>query len=680
MSNQKRKILVTCALPYANGALHLGHILEYVQADIWVRFQQMHGHDCLSLCASDCHGTPIMLQAERSGCSPEALVTRISELQRQDVADFSIAFDNFHTTHSEENRRCAEQMYHQLQSAGAIVQREIKQAYDPEKAMFLPDRFVKGECPRCGAADQYGDNCESCGATYSPVELKNARSVISGAVPVEKNSQHLFFDLPRYEQALKAWTTTDHLQSEVVNKLEEWFKAGLRQWDISRDAPYFGFTIPGMENKYFYVWLDAPIGYLASLMHLCQRRDDINFDDYWQLDSDAELYHFIGKDVLYFHTLFWPAMLMAAAMRTPTAVYVHGFLTVNGAKMSKSRGTFIKARTYLNHLDSDYLRYYFAAKLSCHVDDIDLNFTDFRQRVNADLVGKVVNIASRTTKILHSYFDNFLGSDQSTHALWQQFIAEQDNIAEAYESRQYAKAIREIMALTDHANQAISEAAPWQAIKNGKREAVQAICTLAINCFRLLMTWLKPVVPELAQRSEQFLNAGELLWEALPRFLCDHQLAPFKPLLQRIKPEEIEAMNDEAKKDLETVQPPQQQTAMVEETASPFKPEITIDDFMKVDLRVATVVTAQAVEGAEKLLQLTLDIGGIERQVFAGLKKSYAPESLIGRQVVVVANLKPRKMRFGLSQGMVIAAGSEGGERLWLVSPEVGAEAGDAVK
>ncbi len=679
MSSQKRKILVTCALPYANGALHLGHVLEYVQADIWVRFQQMRGHDCLSLCASDCHGTPIMLQAERSGCSPEDLVARISELQRQDIADFSIAFDNFHTTHSEENRRCAEQMYHQLQSAGAIVQREIKQAYDPEKEMFLPDRFVKGECPRCGAVDQYGDNCESCGATYSPVELKNARSVVSGAVPVEKNSQHLFFDLPRYEEALKTWTKADHLQPEVVNKLEEWFKAGLRQWDISRDAPYFGFTIPGMTNKYFYVWLDAPIGYLASLMHLCQRRDDIDFDDYWRSDSDAELYHFIGKDVLYFHTLFWPAMLMAAAMRTPTAVYVHGFLTVNGAKMSKSRGTFIKARTYLNHLDSDYLRYYFAAKLSSHVDDIDLNFTDFRQRVNADLVGKVVNIASRTAKILHGHFDNCRGSDQSAHPLWQQFIAEQENIAEAYESRQYAKAIREIMALADHANQAISEAAPWQAIKNGEREAVQAICTLAINCFRLLMTWLKPVVPQLAQRSEQFLNAGELLWETPARFLCDHQLSPFKPLLQRIKPEEIEAMSDEAKKDLEMVQS-EQQTAVAEEPTSPFKPEITIDDFMKIDLRVATVVTAEAVEGADKLLHLTLDVGGVERQVFAGLKKSYAPELLVGRQVVVVANLKPRKMRFGLSQGMVIAAGSEGGERLWLVSPEEGAEAGDAVK
>jgi methionyl-tRNA synthetase len=536
-----RKILVTSALPYANGSLHLGHLLEMVQTDIWVRFQKSRGHDCVYVCADDAHGTAIMLTAEKQGITPEEQIARIKAEHERDAAGFHIGFDNYYSTHSDENRYWSEEIYRRLQANGHIASRAIVQAFDPEKELFLADRFIKGTCPRCKTPDQYGDNCEACGATYTPADLIDPVSAISGARPVEKESIHFFFTLPALADMLKAWIDSGTLQPQIANKLREWTDAGLQEWDISRDAPYFGFEIPGEPGKYFYVWLDAPIGYIASFQNLCERSGR-DFDSYWQTEADAELYHFIGKDIINFHGLFWPAMLHSAGLRTPTAVYVHGFLTVNGTKMSKSRGTFINAGTYLEYLDAEYLRYYFAAKLSAAVDDIDLNLEDFVQRVNADVVGKIVNIASRCAGFLRKGFDNTTAGSCAEPALLQDFLDEGDSIALAYEQREFSKAIRAIVALADRANQYIDEKKPWVLAKEaGREQEVHTVCSMGVNLFRVLMTYLKPVLPAMAERSEAFLQCS-LDWTALDGPLLGHQLAPFQPLLTRVDPAAVEAL------------------------------------------------------------------------------------------------------------------------------------------
>ena len=543
----KRRILVTSALPYANGEIHLGHLLEYIQTDIWVRFQKMQGNECHYVCADDAHGTPIMLKADEMGIDPEELISGVSERHQADFKDFNIGFSQFHSTHSDENRYFSELIYSRLKESGFIKTRVISQAFDPEKEMFLPDRFIKGECPKCGADDQYGDNCEVCGATYSTTELKNARSVVSGAKPIEKDSEHYFFDLPQFEKELKNWTNAGHLQEEVRNKLAEWFDQGLQQWDISRDKPYFGFKIPGTEDKYFYVWLDAPIGYMASFKKLCDN-SDLEFDDFFAKGSDTELYHFIGKDIVYFHALFWPATLMGSNFRTPNAIFAHGFLSVNGQKMSKSRGTFIQARTYLETLNPECLRYYYAYKLSSKIDDIDLNLEDFKQRVNSDLVGKVVNIASRSASFVVKKFDKELSSHCIEQGLYDEFVAANTEIAGHYEDRNYGQAMRSIMKLADKANQYIDEKKPWQLAKEeGKSQEVHEITSLAINLFRVLMTYLKPVLPEMAEKSEEFLNIDSLNWNDINSPLLGHQINKFKPLMTRVEDEQIEAMIESSK-------------------------------------------------------------------------------------------------------------------------------------
>ena len=542
-----RRILVTSALPYANGEIHLGHLLEYIQTDIWVRFQKMQGNECHYVCADDAHGTPIMLKADEMGIDPEELISGVSERHQADFKDFNIEFSQFHSTHSDENRYFSELIYSRLKESGFIKTRVISQAFDPEKAMFLPDRFIKGECPKCGADDQYGDNCEVCGATYSTTELKNARSVVSGAKPIEKDSEHYFFDLPQFEKELKNWTNAGHLQEEVRNKLAEWFDQGLQQWDISRDKPYFGFKIPGTEDKYFYVWLDAPIGYMASFKKLCDN-SNLEFDDFFAEGSDTELYHFIGKDIVYFHALFWHATLMGSNFRTPNAIFAHGFLSVNGQKMSKSRGTFIQARTYLETLNQECLRYYYAYKLSSKIDDIDLNLEDFKQRVNSDLVGKVVNIASRSASFVVKKFDKELSSHCIEQGLYDEFVAANTEIAGHYEDRNYGQAMRSIMKLADKANQYIDEKKPWQLAKEeGKSQEVHEITSLAINLFRVLMTYLKPVLPEMAEKSEEFLNIDSLSWNDINSPLLGHQINKFKPLMTRIEDEQIEAMVESSK-------------------------------------------------------------------------------------------------------------------------------------
>jgi methionyl-tRNA synthetase len=543
----KRRILVTSALPYANGEIHLGHLLEYIQTDIWVRFQKMQGNECHYVCADDAHGTPIMLKANEMGIDPEELIAEVSKRHQADFKDFNIEFSQFHSTHSDENRYFSELIYSRLKESGFIKTRVISQAFDPEKEMFLPDRFIKGECPKCGADDQYGDNCEVCGATYSTTELKNARSVVSGAVPVEKDSEHYFFDLPQFEQQLKDWTNAGHLQDEVSNKLAEWFDQGLQQWDISRDKPYFGFKIPGTEDKYFYVWLDAPIGYMASFKKLCDK-SDLEFDDFFEKGSDTELYHFIGKDIVYFHALFWPATLIGSNFRTPNAIFAHGFLSVNGQKMSKSRGTFIQARTYLETLNPECLRYYYAYKLSSKIDDIDLNLEDFKQRVNSDLVGKVVNIASRSASFVVKKFDKELSNNCCEQELYDEFVAASSEIAGHYEDRNFGQAMRSIMKLADKANQYIDDKKPWQLAKEeGKMQEVHEITSLAINLFRVLMTYLKPVLPEMAEKSEAFLNVDSLNWDDMKSPLLGHQINKFKPLMTRIEDEQIEAMIESSK-------------------------------------------------------------------------------------------------------------------------------------
>ena len=676
MPTATRKILVTNALPYANGPIHIGHMLGYIQADIWVRFQKLRGHECHYVCADDAHGTPIMLKAQQLGIAPEQMIADMNQAHQADFADFHVAFDHYHSTHSDENRELAELIYTRLRDAGHIKTKTIEQLYDPQQEMFLPDRFVKGTCPKCGAEDQYGDNCDVCGATYAPTELKNPKSAVSGATPELRQSEHYFFDLPAFEQMLKEWTRSGSLQDEMANKLNEWFESGLQMWDISRDAPYFGFEIPDAPGKYFYVWLDAPIGYMGSFKHYCQTTGKAHFDDYWQLDSDAELYHFIGKDIIYFHSLFWPAMLKGASFRQPTNVWAHGFITVNGTKMSKSKGTFVMARTYLDHLDPDYLRYYFAAKLTNRIDDLDLNLSDFAQRVNADLVGKVVNIASRCAGFISKKFDGKLAASISDTSLLDEFQAAAAGIAQAYEKREFSKAMRDIMALADKANFYIAEQEPWQLIKDPSKQAqVHEICSIGINLFRLLMIYLTPVVPALAARVQEFLN-DEFSWDSHQQLLTDHTISPFKALLQRIDMEKVEAMIEDSKA---SATPVAAATSNGELERDPISAEINYDDFAKVDLRVALIANAEHVEGADKLLKLTLDLGGETRQVFAGIKSAYAPEQLIGQHTVMVANLAPRKMRFGLSEGMVLAAGP-GGEELFILNPHAGAKPGMRVK
>jgi len=676
--SKKRKILVTHALPYSNGALHVGHLIESIQTDIWVRCQKLQGHHVTFVSGSDSHGTPIMIQAEKLNMSPEKMVREIEKEHRQDFTGFAVEFDNYYTTHSKENHELVEFIFKQHQQADNIIKRTIKQAFDPEKKMFLPDRFIKGECPRCGAKDQYGDNCEVCGATYLPTELKNPYSTLSGAKPVEKESEHYFFKLGNFEKFLQEWTREGHLEEQMVNKLDEWLKTGLRDWDISRDGPYFGFLIPGETNKYFYVWLDAPIGYIASFKNLCERRKDLNFDEYWGKYSDAELYHFIGKDIVYFHALFWPALLHGAGLRTPTKIFVHGFLTINGQKMSKSRGTFIKARTYLDYLNPEYLRYYFAAKLSSHVEDIDINFEDFIQRINSDLVGKYINIASRCASFLNRYFDSKLSEHCTDIALFQSFADEGDKIAEKWEKLEYSQAVRQIMALADRANQYIDEHKPWAMIKDkSKQEEVQAICSMGINLFRQLSIYLKPVLPITAGHIETFLGVEPLQWADKDAPLLNHQIQNYQPLIQRIDPKQVEAMKMKAQEEANQQQAEKKETPEVKPEEK--KEYISIDDFAKIDLRVAKIVEAGEVEGADKLLRLVVDLGEEKRQVFAGIKSAYRPEELIDRHVVIVANLAPRKMRFGTSEGMVLAAGP-GGKDIWVVSPDAGAAAGMKVK
>lgn len=673
-----RKILVTSALPYANGSIHLGHLVEYIQTDIWVRFQKMRGHQVAYVCADDAHGSAIMLRAEKEGITAEQLIDNVRAEHSADFADFLVAFDNFYSTHSPENKALSEQIYSTLKANNYIATRPVTQYFDPEKQMFLADRFIKGTCPRCGAQDQYGDNCEKCSATYDATELKNPYSTISGTVPVLKESMHFFFKLPLFENMLKTWTRSGTLQDSVANKLAEWLDAGLHEWDISRDAPYFGFEIPGESNKYFYVWLDAPIGYMASFKNFCSRHPDFDFESFWDKNSNAEVYHFIGKDIVNFHALFWPAMLEGAGYRKPTALNVHGYLTVNGSKMSKSRGTFIKARTYLNHLQPEYLRYYYASKLTRSVDDLDLSLEDFIQKVNSDLVGKVINIASRCAGFIARGNNSRLTANSPLPELWQTFQDTIPTIAEAYESRDFAKAMREIMALADQANAWIAEQAPWALNKQAdKQAAVQTICSFAINLFRLLVLTLKPVLPALAAKAEVYLNIEPLAWSDYVTFLADHQLNDFTPLMTRIEAEQVAAMIEDSKEDLKAETAPKGNGELVKD---PLAPTIDYEAFAAVDMRIAKIIKAQQVAGADKLLQLTLDIGDEQRNVFAGIKSAYPDPSLLeGRLTVMIANLKPRKMKFGLSEGMVIAAGP-GGQEIYLLSPDSGAIPGQRVK
>jgi methionyl-tRNA synthetase len=628
------------------------------------------------VCADDAHGTPIMLHAEKQGLTPEQLIGRVLQEHIRDFAGFNIGFDNYYTTHSDENREIVNTIYSRLLGNGHITRRIIKQLYDPVKQMFLPDRFIRGECPYCHAPDQYGDQCEQCNRTHSPMDLINPVSAISGATPVIKESEHMFFKLPDFEAMLQDWTHAGHLQPEVTNKLNEWFTAGLQEWDISRDSPYFGFAIPDLPDKFFYVWLDAPIGYFASFRNLCDRTG-LDFDAFTGPDSQAEMYHFIGKDIMYFHALFWPATLYGSNFRTPTGVFVHGFLTVNGQKMSKSRGTFIKASTYLEHLDPEYLRYYFAAKLGSGVDDIDLNFDDFRQRVNSDLVGKVVNIASRCAGFINQRCGGMLHANIHDEALFQELITASESISGAYAAREFSRAMREIMALADRANQYIDEHKPWIIAKDKSRnDELQAICSMGLNCFRLLVANLKPVLPVLAEKSEDFLNIPPLDWNALQTPLLNHRIKAFNTLMTRVEKEQIEAMIEDSTDTHETTG-----TAVANSylAADPLAESITIDDFARIDLRVARILKAQQVEGADKLLQLTLDLGGETRNVFAGIKAAYTPEQLEGRLTVMVANLAPRKMRFGVSEGMVLAAGP-GDKDIFILNPDEGAEPGMKIR
>ncbi len=669
----KRQILVTAALPYANGSIHLGHMLEYIQTDIWARFQRARGHQVWFAWADDAHGTPIMLHAEKRGISPEQLIEEMSAEHQRDFADFGLSHDQFSSTHSKTNQALVERIWKALNDRGAVATRTIEQYFDPERKLFLPDRFIRGNCPRCGAPDQYGDSCESCGATYDPTELVDPRSALSGATPVMKQTEHFFVSLDQFRTSLTDWVHSGSLQDEVANKLKEWLNQPLRDWDVTRDAPYFGFPIPGQPDKYFYVWLDAPIGYLASFHEICQR-EGLDFEDWLKPDSSTEMHHFIGKDIIYFHCLFWPAMLEGAKLRRPTGVYAHGFLTVNGAKMSKSRGTFIKARTWLDELHPDYLRYYFAAKLGSGLADIDLSLEDFRARVNADLVGKLVNIASRSAGFVHKFGQGRLADQLPDPDLYQRFVDEHDAIAAEFETRNFQMAIRRIMALADEANRYIDEHKPWVLAKeSGREQEVLAICTQGINLFRAMMIWLNPVIPHTAAEAGDFLDCSLDDFNSMAQPLLDHSIKPFKPLLHRVEPEQIERVLAASQESLEKTDAPGSGS---EPSNTPQERDmIEFPEFAKVDLRIARIVKAEEVDGADKLLRLELDLGNETRQVFAGIRGHYDPSELEGRLTVMVANLAPRKMRFGVSEGMVLAASDDGGKP-YLLEPDSGARPG----
>lgn len=670
----ERKILVTSALPYANGPIHLGHLVEHIQTDIWVRYQRLRGRHCTYLCADDTHGTAIMLKAEQEGVSPEQLIERVGQEHVRDFAAFGIVFDYFGSTHSPQNQQLAEDFYRRIEKTGHITRRTIEQAYDPIKNLFLPDRFIKGTCPRCAAPDQYGDSCEACGATYAPADLKDAVSVLSGARPITKSSEHYFFKLADFAPSLEAYSHTGALQEEASHTLSEWFQQGLTDWDISRDAPYFGFPIPGAPDKYFYVWVDAPVGYIATFWQLCNQHTNtaLTLDEIRQQWSDCDIHHFIGKDILYFHTLFWPAMLEAAGLQKPKGIHIHGFLTVNGKKMSKSRGTFITAQQYLAHLDPEYLRYYFAAKLNKNIEDIDLNWNDFRARINSDLVGKLVNIASRTSQLLARHLNNKLGSNLPEPKLFAEFIAAAETIGNFYETREYSRAIREIMELADRANRYVDDTKPWELARDASQHTkLQDVCTQTLNLFRILIAYLKPVLPHTTQAAEAFLQDPHLNFERVRTPLINHTIGTYNHLLKRVEPDALKSLYESPPAITATTPISTPATTVPEGTCT----LISLDDFTKIDLRIARVIAADYVEGADKLLQLTLDLNeGKTRTVFAGIRHAYTPEQLIGRLVVCVANLSPRKMRFGISEGMVLAAAE--GTRLFLASADDGAEPG----
>ena len=661
-----RRILVTSALPYANGSVHLGHLLEHIQTDIWVRFQRMRGHECIYVCADDTHGTATMLLAEQEGVGEEALIDRLHAEHLADFERFGISYNNYYSTHSDENQYFSNLIYTRLRDRGFVYTKDVEQLYDPERKMFLADRNVRGDCPRCGASNQPGDNCDSCGATYDARELKNPVSAISNATPILRNSDHYFVDLPKFTDFLREYIHNGSQQPEVANKLTEWIDGGLRGWDISRDAPYFGFPIPDADDKYFYVWMDAPIGYLASFKNWCTK-NDVDFDEYWRADSTCEVHHFIGKDIINFHCLFWPSVLHHSDFRTPTKVHVHGMLTMNGEQMSKSRGTFVLASTYLDFFDPDYLRYYLAARLAPNSADLDLGSEDFVSRVNSDLVGKLVNIASRSEGFLAKHFDNTLASELAEPELWQEFVDEEERIAAWYEEGDTRRVVRRVMELADKCNQYLANKAPWQLIKDeNRRDEVQGICSMGINLYRILIAYLKPIVPSLTQRSEEFLNAGDLTWENATQPLLSHRLNKFGRLLNRIELKTFNAM----------IEAGAQNTAIEDDSTSESElPHIEIDDFLKVDLRVARIVKAEVVDGADKLLRLLLDVGDHKRTVLSGIRSAYTLDDLVGRSTVVVANLKPRKMKFGVSEGMVLAAGP-GGSEIFLLAPDDGAKPG----
>lgn len=682
-----RKILVTSALPYANGSIHLGHMVEHIQTDVWVRFQKLRGHECYYCCADDTHGTPVMLAAQKQGIAPEDMIAKVREEHLADFTGFNIGYDNYYSTHSPENKQFSQDIYRALKANGKIESRVIEQLFDPEKQMFLPDRFVKGECPKCHAQDQYGDNCEVCGTTYSPTELINPYSAVSGAKPELRESEHFFFKLGECADFLKAWTSGNnphdgkpHLQPEALNKMKEWLGEGeettLSDWDISRDAPYFGFEIPDAPGKYFYVWLDAPVGYMASFKNLCDRIG-IDFDEYFKADSQTEMYHFIGKDILYFHALFWPAMLHFSGHRAPTGVYAHGFLTVDGQKMSKSRGTFITAKSYLDQgLNPEWMRYYIAAKLNSKIEDIDLNLQDFISRVNSDLVGKYVNIAARASGFIAKRFEGRL-KDVSGSALLAKLAAESDNIAEQYENREYARALRDIMALADIVNEYVDANKPWELAKQEGQDArLHEVCSELINAFTMLTAYLAPVLPKVAENAAKFLNLEAITWANTHETLGEHAINKYEHLMQRVEQKQVDDLIEANKQSIAAAAAPAAEESKYEKVAE----QASFDDFMKIDMRVAKVLNCEAVEGSTKLLKFDLDFGFEKRIIFSGIAASYPnPAELNGRMVIAVANFAPRKMaKFGVSEGMILSAATAEG-KLKLLDVDAGAQPGDKV-
>ena len=682
-----RKILVTSALPYANGSIHLGHMVEHIQTDVWVRFQKLRGHECYYCCADDTHGTPVMLAAQKQGIAPEDMIAKVREEHLADFTGFFIGYDNYYSTHSPENKQFSEQIYRALKANGKIESRVIEQLFDPEKQMFLPDRFVKGECPKCHAQDQYGDNCEVCGTTYSPTELINPYSAVSGAKPELRESEHFFFKLGECADFLKAWTSGNnphdgkpHLQPEALNKMKEWLGEGeettLSDWDISRDAPYFGFEIPDAPGKYFYVWLDAPVGYMASFKNLCDRIG-IDFDEYFKADSQTEMYHFIGKDILYFHALFWPAMLHFSGHRAPTGVYAHGFLTVDGQKMSKSRGTFITAKSYLEQgLNPEWMRYYIAAKLNSKIEDIDLNLQDFISRVNSDLVGKYVNIAARASGFIAKRFEGRL-KDVADSELLAKLTAQSEAIAECYESREYARALRDIMALADAVNEYVDANKPWELAKQeGQDERLHEVCSELINAFTMLTAYLAPVLPKVAENAAKFLNLEAITWANTRETLGEHAINKYEHLMQRVEQKQVDDLIEANKQSIAATAAPAAEESKYEKVAE----QASFDDFMKIDMRVAKVLNCEAVEGSTKLLKFDLDFGFEKRIIFSGIAASYPnPAELNGRMVIAVANFAPRKMaKFGVSEGMILSAATAEG-KLKLLDVDAGAQPGDKV-